>query len=61
MEVSYSSYAVTTEALNGITPVSGVPTTIFLDPQGKVVHVHIGQYGAEGTLEEDIKTYALAG
>ena len=59
--VSYPSYGVTTEALNAITPVSGLPTTIFLDPQGKVVHVHIGQYGAEGTLEEDIKTYALAG
>jgi cytochrome oxidase Cu insertion factor (SCO1/SenC/PrrC family)/thiol-disulfide isomerase/thioredoxin len=57
--VSYPSYAVTTEALNAITPVSGLPTTIFLDPAGKVVHVHIGQYGAEGTLEEDIRTYAL--
>jgi cytochrome oxidase Cu insertion factor (SCO1/SenC/PrrC family)/thiol-disulfide isomerase/thioredoxin len=59
--VSYPSYRTTTEALNAITPVSGLPTTIFIDPSGKVVHVHIGQYGAEGTLEEDVRMYALGG
>jgi hypothetical protein len=59
--VSYPSYQTTTEALGSLTPVEGLPTTIFLDRTGKVVHVHIGQYGAQGTLEEDIKSYALAG
>jgi cytochrome oxidase Cu insertion factor (SCO1/SenC/PrrC family)/thiol-disulfide isomerase/thioredoxin len=59
--VSYPSYQTTTEALSSLTPVEGLPTTVFLDRTGKVVHVHIGQYGAQGTLEEDIKSYALAG
>lgn len=59
--LSYPSYETSTEALSSITPVSGLPTTVFLDGSGKVVHVHIGQYGAQGTLEEDIRTYALGG
>ena len=59
--VSYPSYETTTEELNAIAPITGLPTTIFLNPSGKVVHVHIGQYGAQGTLEEDIRTYALSG
>jgi cytochrome oxidase Cu insertion factor (SCO1/SenC/PrrC family)/thiol-disulfide isomerase/thioredoxin len=59
--VSYPSYETTTEALNSIAAVSGLPTTIFLDRSGKVVHLHIGQYGAQGTLEEDVRTYALGG
>jgi cytochrome oxidase Cu insertion factor (SCO1/SenC/PrrC family)/thiol-disulfide isomerase/thioredoxin len=56
--VSYPSYSTTTEALGSLTAVEGLPTTIFLDRAGKVVHVHIGQYGAQGTLEDDVKAYA---
>jgi cytochrome oxidase Cu insertion factor (SCO1/SenC/PrrC family)/thiol-disulfide isomerase/thioredoxin len=59
--VSYPSYETTTEALNSLAPVNGLPTTIFLNRAGKVVHVHIGQYGAQGTLDEDVKAFALAG
>jgi cytochrome oxidase Cu insertion factor (SCO1/SenC/PrrC family)/thiol-disulfide isomerase/thioredoxin len=59
--VSYPSYETTIEALSSLAPVTGLPTTIFLNRAGKVVHVHIGQYGAQGTLDEDISAFALAG
>jgi cytochrome oxidase Cu insertion factor (SCO1/SenC/PrrC family)/thiol-disulfide isomerase/thioredoxin len=57
--VSYPSYETTTEALIALAPIEGLPTTIFINPAGKVVHVHIGQYDAQGTLDEDIRAYAL--
>jgi cytochrome oxidase Cu insertion factor (SCO1/SenC/PrrC family)/thiol-disulfide isomerase/thioredoxin len=57
--VSYPSYQTTTEALSPLAPIEGLPTTIFINPSGKVVHLHIGQYNAQGTLDQDIETYAL--
>lgn len=59
--ISYPSYQTTLEQLSFLTPVRGLPTTIFIGPEGKVVHVHIGQYDAEGSLDLDIRTYAAQG
>ena len=38
--------------------IQGLPTTFYINPAGKVVDVHIGQYDAQGTLDQDIATYA---
>jgi cytochrome oxidase Cu insertion factor (SCO1/SenC/PrrC family)/thiol-disulfide isomerase/thioredoxin len=57
--VSYPSYQTSTEALSSLAAIPGLPTTIFVSRQGKVVHTHIGQYGAQGTFDEDIAAYAL--
>ena len=59
--VSYPSYQTTTPGLSPLASIGGLPTTIFINPAGKVVHVHIGQYEAQGTLDADINTYALGG
>jgi cytochrome oxidase Cu insertion factor (SCO1/SenC/PrrC family)/thiol-disulfide isomerase/thioredoxin len=58
--VSYPSYQTSTESLAALAAIPGLPTTIFIDRAGKVAHVHIGQYNAQGTLDEDIEAYALA-
>jgi hypothetical protein len=39
----------------------GLPTTIFINSNGKVVFVHTGQYDSQGTLDADIAYYAQAG
>lgn len=57
--VSYPSYQGTTDQLASLVPVEDLPTTIFIDRSGKVVYVHTGQYDAQGTLDQDIRTYAL--
>jgi hypothetical protein len=36
-----------------------LPTTIFIDRAGKIVYVHTGQYDSQGTLDDDISSYAL--
>ena len=59
--VSYPSYQSSTTGLTSLAPIEGLPTTIFIDRTGKVVYVHIGQYGSEGTLDEDIDNHALGG
>ncbi len=59
--VSYPSYPASTAALNSLATIPGLPTTIYIGATGKVVHVHIGQYGAQTTLDEDIAAYALGG
>jgi cytochrome c biogenesis protein CcmG/thiol:disulfide interchange protein DsbE len=61
--VSYPSYQMSTQQLTGIVPqgVLGTPTTIFINPAGKIVSVHTGQYEAQGTLDADIRDYALPG
>jgi len=58
--VSYPSYQTSTSRLSWLATIQGLPTTIFIDPAGKVVYVHTGQYDSEGTLAQDISTYALA-
>ncbi|HYB30086.1 MAG TPA: redoxin domain-containing protein [Solirubrobacteraceae bacterium] len=57
--VSYPSYQGSTTALNSIAEIEGLPTTIFIDRAGRVVYVHIGQYQAQGTLDEDLDEYEL--
>ena len=59
--VSYPSYQTSIPGLSPLAPIAGLPTTIFINPAGKVVHVHTGQYEAQGTLDADIKSYALGG
>ena len=39
--------------------VQGLPTTIFVNRRGKVVFVHTGQYASQGSLNDDISTYAV--
>jgi cytochrome oxidase Cu insertion factor (SCO1/SenC/PrrC family)/thiol-disulfide isomerase/thioredoxin len=57
--VSYPSYPVSNPAaLSQLAAVAGLPTTIFIDRAGKVVYVHTGQYESQGTLDQDIATYA---
>jgi cytochrome oxidase Cu insertion factor (SCO1/SenC/PrrC family)/thiol-disulfide isomerase/thioredoxin len=57
--IAYPSYEASTEALSTLAAFEGVPTTLFFDREGKLVHVHSGQYEAQGTLDHDIESYAL--
>jgi cytochrome oxidase Cu insertion factor (SCO1/SenC/PrrC family)/thiol-disulfide isomerase/thioredoxin len=59
--VSYPSYQTNTSELNALAPVGYLPTTIFLNRNGKVVYSHIGQYDTQGSLDGDVATYALRG
>ncbi len=60
--VSYPSYQSSTPQLHSLVPqgIEGLPTTIFINRAGKLVYVHTGQYVAQGTLDQDIATYALS-
>jgi cytochrome oxidase Cu insertion factor (SCO1/SenC/PrrC family)/thiol-disulfide isomerase/thioredoxin len=57
--VSYPSYQTSSADLDGIAPVVGTPTTIYIDRAGRVAFTHPGQYESEATLEQDIARYAL--
>ena len=59
--VSYPSYQASTSNMTNIVPqgVGDLPTTIFINRAGKVVYVHTGQYDSQGTLDQDIQSYAL--
>ena len=61
--VSYPSYQTSTSNMTNIVPqgVGDLPTTIFINRAGKVVYVHTGQYDSEGTLDQDISSYAVSG
>jgi hypothetical protein len=39
--------------------VDSTPTTLYYGPNGKLLYEHFGQYDSQGTLDEDIETYAL--
>jgi cytochrome oxidase Cu insertion factor (SCO1/SenC/PrrC family)/thiol-disulfide isomerase/thioredoxin len=56
--ISYPSYRTTIPGLAPLASVAGLPTTIFIDRAGKVAYVHTGQYVAQGTLDQDVQTYA---
>jgi len=56
--VSYPSYQTTTTDLRSLAVIEGLPTTIFINPAGKVTYVHTGQYDSQGTLDADIGSYA---
>jgi cytochrome oxidase Cu insertion factor (SCO1/SenC/PrrC family)/thiol-disulfide isomerase/thioredoxin len=59
--VSYPSYQSTITRLGSIAVLAGLPSTIFINRAGKVVYVHVGQYDAQGSLDDDIARYALVG
>ncbi|MGZ4184103.1 MAG: redoxin domain-containing protein [Solirubrobacteraceae bacterium] len=59
--VHYPSYETTTSKLRSLAVVQGLPTTVFINPAGKVTFVHTGQYDSQGTLDHDIASYALGG
>ena len=61
--VSYPSYQMSTQQLTRLVPqgLLGTPTTIFIDPAGKIVNVHTGEYESPGTLDGDVQGYALGG
>jgi cytochrome oxidase Cu insertion factor (SCO1/SenC/PrrC family)/thiol-disulfide isomerase/thioredoxin len=56
--VTYPSYQATTGGLGSLGWGQSLPTTIFVGPSGKVLYVHTGQYVSEGTLAQDVQTYA---
>ena len=56
--VTYPSYQTTTTDLRSLAVIEGLPTTIFINPAGKVTYVHTGQYDSQGTLDADIGSYA---
>jgi len=56
--ISYPSYSVSnTGQLSPLAFVESLPTTIFINKNGKVVNVHIGQYDTQGVLDSDIESY----
>jgi cytochrome oxidase Cu insertion factor (SCO1/SenC/PrrC family)/thiol-disulfide isomerase/thioredoxin len=57
--VSYPSFSSSASDLSSLAQIEGLPTTIFLDRAGRVVHVHIGAYQTPTTLTQDIERYAL--
>jgi cytochrome oxidase Cu insertion factor (SCO1/SenC/PrrC family)/thiol-disulfide isomerase/thioredoxin len=61
--VSYPSYQVSTSQLHNVVggSLEGLPTTIYINPAGKVTYVHTGEYASQGTLDADIQQYANNG
>jgi thiol-disulfide isomerase/thioredoxin len=59
--VTYPSYQASSTTLSSMAALVGLPTTIFISPSGKVRYVHSGQYVSEGTLAQDVQTYANGG
>ena len=58
--LTYPSYQTTVGGIGAIAPVAGLPTTIFIGADGEVVHIHDGEYDAQGALDQDIARFALA-
>ncbi|MGA2013675.1 MAG: redoxin domain-containing protein [Solirubrobacteraceae bacterium] len=57
--VGYPSYQANSSDLAPLAAIEGLPTTIFINPAGKVVFVHTGQYYSEGSLDGDVGSRAL--
>jgi thiol-disulfide isomerase/thioredoxin len=57
--VSYPSYTSTPAGLAPLAAIEGMPTTIFIDKHGRVVHVQTGAYQSLDALENDVGQYAL--
>jgi cytochrome oxidase Cu insertion factor (SCO1/SenC/PrrC family) len=53
--VSYPSYQSTPAGLSWLAGIEAMPTTIFVNPHGRVVEVHPGQYETEATLIDDVQ------
>jgi cytochrome oxidase Cu insertion factor (SCO1/SenC/PrrC family)/thiol-disulfide isomerase/thioredoxin len=58
--LTYPSYQTTVGGIGAIAPVAGLPTTIFIGADGKVVHIHDGEYDTQAALDQDIARFALA-
>jgi cytochrome oxidase Cu insertion factor (SCO1/SenC/PrrC family)/thiol-disulfide isomerase/thioredoxin len=57
--VGYPSYQATSPSTLGtMAVIEGLPTTVFLGPDGKTVYVHTGQYESQGALDADVARYA---
>ncbi len=61
--LSYPSYRADPGDLDSFLPggVEGLPTTFYINADGKVVNIHVGEYASAGTLDADIEQYALRG
>ena len=61
--ISYPSYQVSTSQLHNVIGggLEGLPTTVFINPAGKVIYLHTGEYASQGTLDADIQQYATNG
>ena len=59
--VSYPSYQTTTSNLSPLAAIKVCPPRSSSAQPGKVVYVHTGQYDSQGTLDQDISSYALSG
>jgi cytochrome c biogenesis protein CcmG, thiol:disulfide interchange protein DsbE len=58
--VTYPSYVDPHEAIaRTIEATQYYPLTVFIDRRGKIQFVHAGQYASVGSLEQDIRRYAL--
>ncbi|MGB8876286.1 MAG: TlpA disulfide reductase family protein, partial [Solirubrobacteraceae bacterium] len=57
--VGYPSYTTSDKQLASVLPggLKDLPTTIFIDPAGRVVYVHVGEYSSRAALEREIATY----
>ncbi|HEY3772441.1 MAG TPA: SCO family protein [Solirubrobacteraceae bacterium] len=58
--VSYPSYTSRAAVLGPLGVLQGLPTTIFLNPAGRIVARHIGPYESEQSLAADIARYSLS-
>ena len=57
--VSYPSYADPDSAVaSSLGPTQGLPTTVFLGPDGRRIHTRVGYYAAMAELDADIERYA---
>jgi cytochrome oxidase Cu insertion factor (SCO1/SenC/PrrC family)/thiol-disulfide isomerase/thioredoxin len=54
----YPSYQSPTEQIGSLAALEGLPSTIFVNCAGKIVSVHTGPYLTQGTLDQDIGSYA---
>jgi cytochrome c biogenesis protein CcmG, thiol:disulfide interchange protein DsbE len=60
--VPYPSYADGRgTTLQSLTPVTGLPDTVYFNARGRRTYVHQGGYQSEAQLAADIRRYALGG
>jgi thiol-disulfide isomerase/thioredoxin len=60
--VPYPSYADQRgTTMQSLTPVTGLPDTVFFDASGRRTYVHQGGYQSEAQLAADIRRYAVDG
>lgn len=52
--LGYPSFSTSISALGDLAPATGTPFTVFLDPGGEIVDVHIGAYRSQAELDADI-------